>query len=1120
MTVADQPRRLMASELTTEARIDRSRRLRFSFDGNEHEGFAGDTLASALLANGQSIFARSFKYHRARGVFATGEEEPNALVQLLDDDNRLAEPNLKATQILLREGLRAKSQNRFPSLRFDLGALASFFSPLLIAGFYYKTFMFPSKAWRFYEYFIRRAAGLGKAPQVGATAPQAGATAPQAGDDGFYEWNHAYPDVLIVGGGLAGLEAAEALSAHPLLRVMLVEQDVEFGGSLLHSDGDVRVDGLRVAESLEARLARLRGRENMTLLSHTCASGYYDANFVTAFEQVEASYRDRDKPRQRFWRIRAGYVLLATGASERGAVFVNNDLPGVMLADSIRAYIRRYAVLPGREAVIFTNNDNGYRSALALHEAGASVQIVDWRRDARSELTELARKRGITIYKNSAVVAAEATSFGVRQLAGVRVVERLRDDSLVSTSLASTSLVGTFPVSTSIASTSIASSRELSCTLLGISGGFVPRLHLFSQAGGGLRFDRASNCSVPDVGLDEKTGKIVYRADKTANFRCYLAGSITGTASFSDAQAQGFNAAEAILQSMQKDPLTTKRLSANGKGAGKNQGNANKGNANKGNANKTSELKACATEPLTPSLCLVGKNKGDNGNSQMGNSQVRGKFAFVDLQNDSTEADIRLAIREGYRSLEHVKRYTTTGMATDQGKTANANAIAIVADALETPIEELGTTTYRPPYSPQSFGAFVGPHRGKLFHPVRQTPMHRAHVADGAFFEDVGDWKKPWFYPLGKDGSSETLVQACQRESLAVRTSAGLLDGTTLGKIDLRGADALWLLNMLYTNSWDNLKVGRCRYGVMLTEAGMIFDDGVTARVGKDHYYMTTTTGGAARVLTWIEEWLQTEWPNRKVYATSVTEQWAVCVVGGPNARALLQPLCDDDLSASALKFMTFKEMRVAGIRARVFRVSFSGESAFEINVPSRYGESLWRALSQQGLDYDLVKYGTEAAHLLRGEKGFIIPGQDTDGTVTPYDANLGWLVDKDKEDFFGKRSLACEDLARAGRKQLVGLLTGDPRLTLDEGTHLLEDYENVSRKSLRARRLKPIRTIGHVTSSYYSPNLQKSIAMALVSDGLSRKGSTIYALTAKGCVATRVVSSVFFDPKGTRMRC
>ena len=1081
MTISDQARRLEANQLTTQARIDRSRRLRFSFDGRVQEGFAGDTLASALLANGQSIFGRSFKYHRARGVFATGEEEPNALVQLVMEDNSLAEPNLRATQILLREGLRAKSQNRFPSLNFDLGAFASFFSPLLVAGFYYKTFMFPSKAWRFYEYFIRRAAGLGRAPSA----------IEQGSDEAFYEWNHAYPDVLIVGGGLAGLEAAEVLSQHPSLRIMLVEQDNEFGGSLLHSDGDVRLDGLSVNEGLAARLSRLRARENVTLLAHTCASGYHDANFITAFEQVAASYENKDKPRQRFWRIRAGHVLLATGASERSMVFRNNDLPGIMLADSISAYIRRYAVLPGREAVIFTNNDSGYRSALALHEAGANVQIVDWRKEARSELTALARQKGIEIYKNSAVVEAVSSSFGVKQLACVRVVERLADGTIDKAPFAK-------------------GVRSLSCTLLGLSGGFVPRLHLFSQVGGRLRFDKRSNCSVPDVAPDvapnvtigksgvERKGKGVADYRSTANFSCSLAGSVMGSTTFSDAQKQGFDAAEAIVQNLR----ASKKLSA-------------KSQISKSKSNKTKELSPCASETLPCSFSATDeKNRGS-----------RGKFAFVDLQNDSSEADIRLAIREGYRSLEHVKRYTTTGMATDQGKTANANAIGIVADALETPIDTLGTTTYRPPYSPQSFGAFVGPHCGKLFHPTRQTPMHRAHVADGAFFEDVGDWKKPWFYPQNKGTlgnkalGKETLSQACERESLAVRTSAGLLDGTTLGKIELRGADTLWLLNMLYTNSWDNLKIGQCRYGVMLTEAGMIFDDGVTARLGKDHYYMTTTTGGAARVLTWIEEWLQTEWPNRDVYATSVTEQWAVCVVGGPNARALLQPLCDGDLSASELKFMTFKDMKVGGIRARVFRVSFSGESAFEINVASRYGESLWRALSQQGVSFDLVKYGTEAAHLLRGEKGFIIPGQDTDGTVTPYDANLGWIVDKDKEDFFGKRSLACSDLARAGRKQLVGLLTDDPRLTLEEGTHLLESRQNLRFRSLKSRRIEPVATIGHVTSSYYSPNLGKSIAMALVSDGLSRKGDSIYAITDRGCVPVRVVSSVFFDPKGTRMR-
>ena len=1024
-----QPFRIDEQRLSTPSRIRRDRPVRFLFDGKMYEGYEGDTLASALLACGEKLLGRSFKYHRARGQIALGEDEPNALVQRIDEDGTLGEPNLRATQIFLRQGereeLRFRSQNRFPSLSFDLGAIASWFSPILVAGFYYKTFKAPSGAWRFYEYFIRRAAGLGKPPK------------PEISDTDFCEWTHHFPDVLVVGSGIAGLEAAEILSRDPSLRITLVEQDRALGGALLAADPDVTIDGKTPHRALEERVALLRQRKNLVILTNTCASGYFDGNFLTVVEQIPEARDNPNLPRERLWRIRASHVLLATGASERHMVFTNNDLPGIMLADTIRTSVRRYAVLPGFDAVIATNNDSGYRAALTLKEVGAEVAVADWRKNPRSEIVELARKEGITIHAGTAIVEAH----GTKQLDAITLATRDAQGALQP-----------------------ASTRRIACTLLGCSAGFVPRVHLFSQSGGKLRFDRKQQCSLPD----------------TPAQNTLVAGSVNGADTYAKALLQGQKAAAQALKTLSQTVKKPVEKSAETRNI------------------EPREMKAAAAEILPPSFALTKAGK------------MQGKFAFLDLQNDTTEADIRLAIREGYRSVEHVKRYTTTGMATDQGRIANANAVAIIAAALETPIEEIGTTTYRPPYTPQSFAAFVGPHRRQLFHPVRATPMQAAHVADGAFFEDVGDWKKPWFYPEGKENwGKENCAQACQRETLAVRSGVGLFDGTTLGKIDIRGPDAVWLLDMLYTNRWGKLKIGSCRYGVMLNEQGMIFDDGVTARIGKDHFYMTTTTGGAARVLGWIEEWLQTEWPDRKVYATSITEQWAVCVLGGPHARRLLQPLCDEDIAAESLPFMTFRTMRVANIPARVFRVSFSGESAFEVNVPARYGGALWKLLSQQGLQHNLVKYGTEAAHLLRAEKGFIIPGQDTDGTVTPFDANLAWMVDLKKDDFFGKRSLACLDLARQGRKQLVGLATENPNLTLPEGTHLIED----------SKISKGVRALGHITSSYYSPNLRRSIAMALIKDGLKRKGSTVFAITDKGCVPVKVRSHFFFDPKGERMR-
>ena len=1011
-----QPFRIEEQNLRTPSRIRRDRPVSFLFDGKVYEGFEGDTLASALLACGQKLLGRSFKYHRARGQVALAEDEPNALVQRIDEEGTLGEPNLRATQVFLRqserEELRFRSQNRFPSLSFDLGAIALWFSPVLVAGFYYKTFKAPSGAWRIYEHFIRRAAGLGKPPK------------PESSDADFCEWTHHFPDVLVVGSGIAGLEAAEIVSRDESLRVTLIEQDVELGGALLAADPDVTIDGKPAHRALEDRVALLRERGNLTILSNTCASGYFDGNFLTAVETIPEARDNPDLPRERMWRIRARHVLLATGASERHMVFTNNDLPGVMLADTIRTSVRRYAVLPGFDAVIATNNDSAYRAALTLKEIGAEVVVADWRKKPRSEIVEVARKEKITIHTGSAVVKAH----GKKQLDAVTIAARDAKGALLP-----------------------ASARKIACTLLGCSAGFVPRVHLFSQSGGRLQFDKQRQCNLPGAPVQNTS----------------MAGSLNGADTFAEALAQGRKAALQAFKALSK---TAKKSAA---------------------TTPPREMNAAGAEALPPSLAF--KKAG----------RAQGTFAFIDLQNDVTEADIRLAIREGYRSVEHVKRYTTTGMATDQGRISNANAVAVAADALEISVEEIGTTTYRPPYTPQSFAALVGPHRRNLFHPVRTTPMHEAHVAEGAFFEDVGDWKRPWFYPEGK----ENCEQACQREALRVRTSVGLFDGSTLGKIDIRGPDALWLLNMLYTNRWDKLKVGSCRYGVMLNEQGMIFDDGVTARIGKDHFYMTTTTGGAARVLAWIEEWLQTEWPQRKVYATSMTEQWAVCVLAGPLARTLLQSLCDEDLAAQSLPFMTFRDMRIANIPARIFRVSFSGESAFEINVPARYGAALWKLLSQQGRRHDLVIYGTEAVHLLRAEKGFIIPGQDTDGTVTPFDANLAWMVDLEKDDFFGKRSLACPDLVRQGRKQLVGLSTENPSLTLPEGAHLIEDN-------------KDSRVLGHITSSYYSPTLRRSIAMALLKDGFKRKGGTVFAVTTKGYyVPVKVRSHVFFDSKGERMR-
>jgi sarcosine oxidase subunit alpha len=479
---------------------------------------------------------------------------------------------------------------------------------------------------------------------------------------------------------------------------------------------------------------------------------------------------------------------------------------------------------------------------------------------------------------------------------------------------------------------------------------------------------------------------------------------------------------------------------------------------------------------------------------------------FVDLQNDVTAGDIQLALREGYRSIEHVKRYTTAGMGTDQGKTANVNALGIVAETTRQAIGTIGVTTFRPPFTPITFGAVVGRNCGAMFDPVRRTPMHAWHEAHGAVFEDVGQWKRPWYYP----GAGEDMAAAVAREVSAVRTTVGILDASTLGKIDLQGPDAAALLDRVYTNAWSQLPVGRCRYGLMLGEDGMVFDDGVTTRLAEHHYLMSTTSGGAARVLAWLEEWLQTEWPQLEVWCTSVTEQWATIAISGPDSRKLLAELTEEiDASPEAFPHMSMRAGGVRGVPARVFRISFTGELGFEIQVPAGHGLAVWEACIEAGVRYGITPYGTEAMHVLRAEKGYIIAGQDTDGTVTPHDLGMDWIVSQAKPDFIGKRSLGRADMQKPGRKQLVGLLPELAGEVLEEGAQIVADPHQPI----------PMTMLGHVTSSYMSPNLGRGFALALLKDGRARIGERLYVPMLERTLAVTVTEPVFFDKAGERLR-
>ncbi len=983
--------------LDSGGRIDRSRPLGFTFNGKRYQGYAGDTLASALLANGVHLIGRSFKYHRPRGILSAGAEEPNALVQL--ETGAYSQPNIRATQIELYDGLTARSINAWPSVRWDMMAVNNRISRLFPAGFYYKTFMWPRSWWMTYEKFIRRAAGLGRAP--------AGA------DPDRYERANIHCDVLVVGAGPAGLAAALA-AGRTGARVVLADQLPELGGSLL-DDLDESTDGWR-----QAAIAELSTLAEVTRLTRTVVTGYFDHNFLIACESVTDHLGPGAQPhlpRLRLWRIRAGQVVLASGAYERAIGFQANDLPGVMLAGSIGTYQSRYGVVAGRRVVFFTNNDSAYGPAKALAAMGAEVKVAD----VRAAPGAAAHAAGIEVMAGHALVAAR----GERKVQGVMV--KPLDE----------------------AGRPAGDPRYLACDLVGMSGGWSPAVHLFSQSQGKLDWRDADACFVPGAAV--QATRVVGAANGTFGLGALLVEAHeAGAAAAGDAGFSGAGDAPALAPDQ------------------------------------------AHSSPLMPYWSVPGKTKSE-------------RKQFIDFQNDVTVADIRLANREGYRSVEHLKRYTTLGMGTDQGKLGNVPGLAILAEEQGVRVPDVGTTTFRPPFTPLNFGAMAGRDVGEFMDPARRTPMHHLHESAGAVFEDVGQWKRPFYYPQAGEGKHE----AVNRECLAARQAVAVLDATTLGKIDLQGPDVPEFLNRIYTNAWKKLEVGRCRYGLMLGEDGMVMDDGVTSRLGDAHFLMTTTTGNAARVLSWLEEWLQTEWPELKVYANSVTEQYAVAALCGPKARDLLRELTDVDLNAEGFPFMSWKDGTVAGIRARVFRISFSGELSYEINVPASYGPALWQTLMGAGEKYGITPYGTEAMHVLRAEKGYIIVGQDTDGTVTPLDLGLDRIVSKTK-DFIGKRSLSREDTARPDRKQLVGLLTDDPGPVLPEGGQIVDEVKE----------RPPMATIGHVTSSYHSANLGRSIALALVKDGRRRMGDTVHVPQPLGgpTLSARIAGTVFIDPDGSRL--
>ncbi len=974
-------------------RIDREKPLRFLFDGHAYDGFAGDTLASAMLANGIHLVSRSFKYHRPRGIYGLGVEEPNALVET--GIGAGIEPNARATMVELSDGLIANSQNRWPSLRFDFGAVADLASPLLSAGFYYKTFMSPAGGWKLYEWLIRRAAGVGQAPELP--------------DPDRYEHSYAHADVLVVGAGPAGRAAALA-AGRAGARVTLVDDQVEPGGQLLNTP--YTINGRPAPDWVAETTAELDRLPDVRRLARTLALGAYDHGYVACVERAVPVAQGRARWRERLWRVRAKEIVVATGAIERAIIFDGNDRPGIMLASAARAYAVRYGVAAGRRAVVFANNDDAYRTALDLANAGVEVAaVVDLRHDLSGTLPAMARERGLRVLAGHGIV-------GGRGRTRIKAVEAAPVDD--------------------------PSNRQIiECDLLAVSGGWNPALHLYAHAGGKAAYDSGLAAFFPGTPADRMT----------------IAGAAAGRFALADCLADGARlGAEAARRA--------------GFGSG-------------------------------PALVLDAPEPQHDGRIGPLASPSRGGKRFVDLHNDVTEADLRLAVTEGYRSVEHAKRYTTWGMGPDQGKTGNILGLNVLSDALNQPVPQVGTTTFRPPYHPVSFGALAGRETGDLVVPTRKTPMDSWHAEAGALFEPVGQWRRVKAYPK----AGESMHAAADREVRMAREGVGLFDASTLGKIDIRGPGAEALVERVYCNNFASLKPGHARYGLMLGEDGMVKDDGVTARLGPDHFHMTTTTGGAAGVYVWIEDWLQTEWLDLEVFLTSVTEQWAVATLSGPKARQVLGPLTDVDLSAATFPFMAFRESRVANIPARIFRVSFSGDLSYEINVPARHGLALWQALMESGRPHGITPYGTEALHILRAEKGYIVVGHETDGTITPADLGMEAMVSK-KKDFLGRRSLTRSGMSGPERKHLVGLLTKDPARMLPIGAQILE----------RPSEARPAPMIGHVTSSYHSPTMKRGIAMALIKNGRARMGDTVYLPLLDGpTVAAEVVKPVFYDPENAR---
>ena len=987
--------------------VDETYRVSFKFNGSRYYGYKGDTLASALLANDIHLVGRSFKYHRPRGIMTSGSEEPNAIVQLHNNSDR-TEPNVRATEVEIYEGLEASSQNCWPSVNFDIGGINNLLSPLLPAGFYYKTFMWPASFWEKYEYFIRKSAGLGKSP----TTP----------DPDIYEHEYIHCDVLIVGAGISGIMAAKTAAKNGL-KTLLVDEKPNLGGSTIYQNSEhFKINNQNSGSWLEKEINEIKKIDNLDIRIRTSVAAFHGYNFLLARENLTDHLpieQRKNKTRQKLLKIRAKKVITATGSLERPLIFDNNDRPGILLSSAIKRYADLFGVACGEKNIFLTNNDSAYETAISLIQKGIKVEaIVDNREEIESKLLYEIEKNNVKVFKGFTIVNTN----GYKKINKVSLMKLSKDGQKV-----------------------IGSKINLSCDCLGVSGGWTPAVHLFTQSGGKLKFREEDQVFIPNKYSSEQISIGACNGDLT------LEDIIENTPKY----------LKEFLNIKKTDYDNVEVFS--------------------------SENKSKRNIWLLPSDKILGKTK-----------------SFVDYQNDATAKDIKLALREGFRSIEHVKRYTTTGMGTDQGKLGNMHALGIISETAGTKMGEHGTTTFRPPYTPLTFGTIVGRNVGEYFDIFRKTPMHEWHLKNKAEFENVGQWKRAWYYPK----NNENMFEAVQRESKAARESAGILDASTLGKIDIQGTDASEFLNRVYTNAWSKLAVGKCRYGLMLNEDGMVYDDGVTTRLGENHYIMTTTTGGAANVLGKLEDYLQTEWPELDVYLTSVTDHFATISVCGPNSKKIISNVIPDlDLSDENFPHMSFKNTKIGKINCRVMRISFTGEHSYEINIQANYANSVWEKCMEVGKDFNITPYGTETMHLLRAEKGFIIVGQDTDATMTPIDLQMDWIVSKKKYDFIGKRSLYRSDTIKDDRKQLVGLLTDNPNEILEEGAQIVADVNK-----------SPIEMLGHVTSSYYSPNLKKSIALGVVRGGKNMMGKKLIIPMENKTINVTVADPVFLDKENKRL--